>query len=470
MAHARLLAADRVAVGCGLPGVVIGNWVFDPKDVHLGSCACRGRLPRAFPKILAMHMMAVLRSDRRPGPATSPCWARLLAVLPLVIVACTSSPPNPTPAASTPTPPASQGAAVGERWVPAVFEVPAGFTSTTTPSTGICAPCHPADQTQPQSLAARGGLKVSGGYVMPGPRAAVWSSVDGLRWTRAAGLQAGDGSLVEDVAATGQRFAAVGSEGRNAAVWSSVDGAQWRPVPGSAAALADAHMTTVVAFGTGFVAAGYASTENGTRAVFWRSGEGLQWERLPGERAPGWVKGIAARPSGLVAVGTSGERDRGPAAVWTSSNGSTWRRSPGLPQFKDGVMNAAAAYGEEWFVVGHDDGDQHAVVWRSSDGRDWSRLTSETFGERGGRVEMRDIAASSDRLAAVGLRAFGDYDTATVWLSTDGTRWSRAADDASFQGGGMSGALAEQGRLFAVGSTGWPDNFSGTVWVSPPPP
>ena len=154
-----------------------------------------------------------------------------------------------------------------------------------------------------------------------------------------------------------------------------------------------------------------------------------------------WLNGLAVTTDALIAVGWSsppgtgvGGRD---AAVWRSTSGGSWTRvcmdeavcgddHPGGGRAAQGMWAVAARKQDRSFVaVGYDvrGGRFDAAVWRSSDGEEWRRVDSDTFG--GDRnQQMRAVIETDDGLVAVG----GDGDDGAVWTSADGGEtWLKAS-------------------------------------------
>ena len=157
----------------------------------------------------------------------------------------------------------------------------------------------------------------------PDGDAGVWTSVDGTTWSRVpndesvfggAGLQ-----RMMSVTARGPGLVAVGTEfdeesDADAAVWTSADGVVWSRVahdetvfggPGET-------MSSVSAAGPGLVAVG----GNDTGPASWTSVDGTTWSRVPfDETANGHMGSVTVGGPGLVAVG-SADDDREDAAAW----------------------------------------------------------------------------------------------------------------------------------------------------------
>ena len=359
------------------------------------------------------------------------------------------------------------------------------------------------------------GFVAVGGY---DDHAAVWTSVDGLTWSRVPHDEevfGGEGGeWMADVTVGGPGLVAVGGErvctdtevpGRedpsttcedgNAAVWTSVDGLTWSRVPHDEAVFggADSYaMSGVTAGGPGLVAVGVAGAlevENQSvgddDAAVWTSADGLTWSRVRndeedfgGEEHQQMLDVTIGGP-GLVAVGRDGG---GPAwdnpvggqdaAVWTSVDGLTWSRVPHDENVFGGgnggqrpAMVSVTAGGPGLVAVGYSfPSSAPAAVWTSVDGLTWSAVTHENGAELSGT--MVDVTVGDPGLIAVGAS-----DGAAVWTSPDGFTWSLAANGEVSPGdyaSWMSALTATNGRMVGVGSVSPdPDFDSAAVWVPP---
>ncbi len=183
--------------------------------------------------------------------------------------------------------------------------------------------------------------------------ALVWTSVDGLTWLRVPDDEpafGGNGDqTMNSVTVGGPGLVAVGWEesatGFDALVWSSVDGLTWSRVPEGGAVFGgagDQLMESVAAGGPGLVAVGWdgsggelRSPAVGLDGAVWTSVDGLTWSRVSDDEAvlggEGFQQmlGVTVGGPGLVAVGRdeSGTTDFD-AAVWSSVDGITWSRIP----------------------------------------------------------------------------------------------------------------------------------------------
>jgi hypothetical protein len=261
----------------------------------------------------------------------------------------------------------------------------------------------------------------------------------------------------------------------NAAVWTSVDGITWSRVPHDEEVFGGQSyqaMSGVTAGGPGVVAVGEDRSrdfDDGDVAV-WTSVDGITWSRVPHEEAvfgAGQVTSVTGADSGLVAVGNEGSDDGGDAAVWTSVDGITWSRVPhDEAVFGEAGMQSVTVGGPGFVAVGTagSGDDPHAAVWTSVDGITWSRVPhdEDVFGGAGGQG-MESVTPRGQGLVAVG----SDGEAAAVWTSPDGITWSRVPDDnANFAAASISSVTFGGPGLVAVGTAGSGDDVHGAVWVA----
>jgi hypothetical protein len=342
--------------------------------------------------------------------------------------------------------------------------------------------------------------------------AAVWTSVDGLTWSRVPHDEAifgGEGQqAMNNVTAGGPGLVAVGHSGVAdsprgggdgvAVVWTSVGGITWSRVPDNDTIFGgdvDQGMFGVTVGGPGLVAVGGAGHgwNNGGDAAVWTSVDGIKWSRVSHDEAvfggsgTQWMNSVTVGGPGLVAVGSNGVEFSSDAAVWTSSDGITWSRVPdddtifGETRFQE--MTSVTAGGPGLVAVGIGGGandlpagpGNHAVVWTSVDGITWFRVSHDEtiFGGTGGQA-MADVTVAGTTLVAVGGDG-GGYGTradAAVWTSIDGITWSRIPHDETMLGGAaMRSVTAASSGLVAVGGDSLGDDEAtdlALVWVAAP--
>lgn len=352
--------------------------------------------------------------------------------------------------------------------------------------------------------------------------AAVWYSTDGRVWTRVPHDELVFGGPGDQypvaVAAGGPGFVAVGEDGDAyaddmagiAAVWTSEDGITWSRVPHDEAAFGgeeqvNVFMKDVTAFGSGLVAVGmeWRESDFDWEAVAWTSIDGISWERVPPDEAvfggpqDQIMWSVVPAGPGLVAVGQAGEGvgaggpDQ-PAAVWTSTNGRDWSRVPDQAALRSGFSQQSGAVPEgasgDWarmddVVIGGPGlvavgrvgkcthvCDEDGAAWTSIDGITWQRSLVETV-DGVYFAEVYGAAVLGDVLVGVGRGSDNDMELgpAVVWTSNDGgDTWSRVPHSGTTFGkvsegpNFMFGAVEFGSDLIAVGS--WGSNAA--VWTA----
>lgn len=209
--------------------------------------------------------------------------------------------------------------------------------------------------------------------------AVVWTSVDGIIWSRVPhdeSIFGGDAAQsIYDVVAGGPGLVAVGRDGderpwdnsfgSSAAVWTSVDGVTWSRVPHDESVFAPGGnklMLSVTVGGPGLVAVGAQSPGGPMDTPAWTSPDGFTWTRVPDDVAVrGVMTGVTAEGPALVAVGLD---PSGAGAAWTSVDGITWSQVPyqdaRFGRYPDWISDVIVG-GPGLVAVGsHDD---HATVW-----------------------------------------------------------------------------------------------------------
>jgi hypothetical protein len=285
---------------------------------------------------------------------------------------------------------------------------------------------------------------------------------------------AGDQVFMNGVTAGGPGLVAVGSDnllGGRAAVWTSPDGITWSRVPHDEAVFGgdgSQIMNGVTAAGPGLVAVGYSGPEEGELdAAVWTSPDGITWSRVPhdeavfGGKGPVIMNSVTAGGPGLVAVGRAGPMTPQEAVpVWTSPDGITWSRVPDDEAVFPGLMEieSVTAGGPGLVAVGYDSAEESGAVWTSPNGITWSRVPNDeaVFGGEGRQLLNGVTVWERDLLVAVGSVMGPESVHSIVWTSPDGISWSRVPRDAdAFGPGQVINSVTTAGPgLVAVGY-GW---------------
>jgi hypothetical protein len=172
--------------------------------------------------------------------------------------------------------------------------------------------------------------------------AAVWTSVDGIIWSRVPHDETvfggAGGQWMSSVTVWGPGLVAVGAVGgwdspvgSDAAVWTSVDGITWSRVAHDEAVFGgpeNQRMNSVTVTGAGLVAVGADGghlccySYEPIDAVVWTSVDGITWSRVAHDEAVfgrGEMYSVTVAGAGLVAVGDEALRSSVPVAEWGES-------------------------------------------------------------------------------------------------------------------------------------------------------
>lgn len=314
--------------------------------------------------------------------------------------------------------------------------------------------------------------------------AAVWTSIDGSTWTRVP-----DGPVFDvgaytatrrgemtDVIVGGPGVIAVGrSHGptdRRAVVWTSTDGLSWTRVP-YGDVFARGTIEAVTAGGPGYVAVGGEVIGTHGRAAVWTSSDGSSWSLVPdgpvfdvggpgtfndGRNHGAMVDVVAAGP-GLVAVGSACAEQGGAcrAAVWTSADGKGWSRVPDAPVF-DGNMYALTRWAGGLVAVGDNGKGTLPRAWTSTDGLQWT--ASEPIGGFDGGFSA--VIPNGDGLVAAAASAHGS----AIYASSDGLHWTLTQTSTDLGPGAINGLGTTGSGVVAVGWDG--KTPAAVVWEGRP--
>ena len=394
--------------------------------------------------------------------------AALAALATTLLLAACATAPSGAPTTPPPTP-----GAPGEGWLAATVDQPAAIEAAPTDAPAFCSPCHPAVGTYIDTMVAFQGGYLAFGHDQPPSHAAAWVSRDGDAWRRVASLPAPEASIISAAVTAGSgAVLAVGESGGAAAVWRSRGGIAWTlatlPAPAGGAT---EWLTSVAAFGDGYVAGGYEELPTAQlTASFWRSADGVSWVRAAAQIPPGesQVTGIAAAgPAALIAVGIAGDQESGTAAVWRSTNGGTSWQALASPAFAAGRMLAVVAAGGGAVAVGERTDQSGAAAWYSPDGSTWVSASRAGLDNYGLQMVMTAVAADGPGFVAAGWRADAGNGSAVVWRSADGRTWVHLPQPDSFSGAGLTCVLGSP-RLLVGGTMGWPDTHAAQVWLAQP--
>jgi len=242
-------------------------------------------------------------------------------------------------------------------------------------------------------------------------------------------------------------------------VWSSADGVEWTKI-GEIPCAAGINVPV------NFVLAGKMWV-SGNDGSLYSSADGSRWDLVLAETP--W-KGAAG--SGVIFDGKMWviARNRGNApgdSVWSSADGVQWQlETAATPFSKRQLFSALVAHQDRMYAVGGAIQGYHPFrayndVWSSADGKSWTKLTDQAPWPP--RI-WNSARAYKNRIWMMGgFRAEPTWNNFNdVWYSTDGAHWSELATEDSWSPRHEYSLYVFDDKLWMVGGNAWP--LQNDVW------
>jgi hypothetical protein len=219
---------------------------------------------------------------------------------------------------------------------------------------------NPCSASGPVELASTGEAAI---------RAIVWTTADGLHWTRVPDGHPFDLAAMTRLVGIGSTFVALGAATHacvnRGMTWTSTDGRGWTPHVVSAFTVGGP--TDAIGQGGRLVAVGQSGcpTSAGCSGAAWTSSDGIAWTKGAGKIAGSYgLTSVTATPGGFLAAGSDGQTTQG--RFWTSTDGVSWggpaATLPGSLGQLEPVSNGYVAAGD-------------SAIWASTDGSTWTDVT-----------------------------------------------------------------------------------------------
>jgi hypothetical protein len=288
----------------------------------------------------------------------------------------------------------------------------------------------------------------------------IWTSRDGESWRLLARDPTFKHASLHELVSDGERLLVVGWYADpipgelpvgEPAVWVSLDGRTWTraagPVPSHVAIGKD-----------GFVGALVVEREESDATQFMFSNDGLNWS-FTSDALDFELRGLAGDSTGLaVGVGISGDPDSTglEAIAYRTSDGHEWHGPSTIVE--DGFARSISATPDGFLAVGWQSftGPSSTsldldTIWHSPDGVTWTPLPLVVGDEEG----LRTVHALRGALVVTGTAQVDGRQRLMIWVSTDGGRsWGRVPSQGAFDGvdNEISGIVETPSGLLAVGS------------------
>lgn len=241
------------------------------------------------------------------------------------------------------------------------------------------------------------GIAYGAGKFVATGYAVISYSTDGITWTAVDDAKFGT-SMIRDIVYGGDRFVAVGSNGKMAA---STNGITW-------AAISDSKFAGDIIFSIDYGGDKFVAVGNGGKGSY--STNGTSWTAVGDMKMGGnRIYDVAYGSGKFVAVGDGGKGSY-------SSDGITWTA---VSNMSFGTTNITAiGYGDGMFIAGAD----HGYMAYSTDGINWTQVINPKMGSN----VIRSIACMGPVRKETGgyiSKYVAVGDSGSMSYSTDGKNW-----------------------------------------------
>jgi hypothetical protein len=283
----------------------------------------------------------------------------------------------------------------------------------------------------------------------------VWTSPDGVRWSRVAsqGLErafmvsglstAPNGDLVlSGIAGFCAPHACPITPDTGLSMWVSPDATTWRRIAFDATKAG--FITELISAGDVLIGIG---TETGevpaTIGHLWTSPDGVVWELGETPADIEEIGGVAFHPGAFVALGKRYDREREPiSTLLLSTNGKLWREIAEDSRPRGMNVSKVAATATDFYAIGAETKDARAAIWRSADGEKWTKLDLDSSFDH---AFFSEVAVTTAGIVIAGDVSDSITSEPVVWTSANGIDWARsdrlpeAPDHMLFDGAAAAG-------------------------------
>jgi len=313
-------------------------------------------------------------------------------------------------------------------------------------------------------------LWVTGGFdsSFSGYRDDVWSSADGITWTEANTAAPWSGRYRHTSVVFNDRLWVIGGYGYGGNsgylndVWSSTDGVTWTRATSNASWSARWGHTSVVFNNRLWVIGGIDASSHHNDV--WSSTDGVTWTEANAAAlwtARGGHTSLVFN-NGLWVIGgnsSSGSRND----VWSSTDGVTWTQATGSAPWAARDRHTSVVFNDRLWVIGGSSGGVSNDVWSSADGVTWTQATGSAPWDA--RARHTSVVFANRLWIIGGWTGSGSYRN-DVWSSADGVTWTQATGSAQWSAREGHTSVVFANRLWVIG--GWTGSGSrrNDVWSS----
>jgi N-acetylneuraminic acid mutarotase len=308
-------------------------------------------------------------------------------------------------------------------------------------------------------------LWVIGGSYRGGPRGGVaylndvWSSPDGVSWTRATDAAPWEARTDHSSVAFDNRLWVIGSPGND--VWSSADGVNWTQATAAAPWSRRLNHTTVVFNNQIWVIGGFRYWSPPGLSDVWSSPDGVNWTQATAAApwSARWSHTSVVFNSQLWVIsgfGHTGSHND----VWSTTDGVNWTQpTHASTSWSSRHGLTSVVFNNQLWVIGGFDSVYRDDIWSSPDGETWQTVAAEYGGDRAGHTSV----VFNNKLWIIG----GDtsFIQPAVLSSSDGVTWTSGGADPKWAELYGHTSVVFNDQLWVIG--GADGNLRNQVWSSP---
>jgi len=286
----------------------------------------------------------------------------------------------------------------------------------------------------------------------------VWTSEDGINWTQVTAAAAFPEYTYMRTVVFNNKMMIIGGAGLNREIWSSTDGETWTQEGTGNFDGRNGH--EVVALNNKLWLLGGNDSSLDWVETVWQSDDGIQWVQVPQQNSMVGRSffGMSAFKGRLWIIGGMGQGFSRLGDVRSSADGGTWNIHELGADMPGRVNHQVISFNERLWVIGGWTNTGDNSVWSSEDGLQWRE---ETASAEFTRRDNPQVIVHDDKLWLIGGSAYRN----DVWSSEDGIYWVEETASAAFEGRNYHQAVSFNNKMWVIGghSMPGPDEAPATV-------
>ncbi len=192
----------------------------------------------------------------------------------------------------------------------------------------------------------------------------------------------------------------------------------------------------------------------------WNSDNGINWRSVTSNQFDGRVgHTLTVFDNKIWLIGGVNNSGTFLSDIWSSTDGENWTLVTDTPEYLDAAYHEMVVFNNRLYLI-EDGADGNVVVWSSSDGSSWVEETNNAFSSR----EKFEAVVFNNELYVLGGKNIGNIYN-EIWRSTDGVNWSRVTTNGVFTPRYVHSATVYNNKVWVTGGFGIAGP-EGNLWYS----